>query len=104
MRPLYIALAYVLAFIYHALWKWFVPFTLPALLAGILGMELLSDLPPAQAIPAALMLAGIVAAAWWQWWQTEGLRERLKALEQWREEHTEYYYLDENGEEKICDY
>jgi hypothetical protein len=81
MRLLHRATGWTVIFLYTFGWKCFVPFTLPALLAGILGFELVSDMPPAQGIPAALMLAGLVAIAWWQWWRTEGLRERLHALE-----------------------
>jgi hypothetical protein len=85
-------------------WKCFLPITLPALFAGLLGFDLMDALPPDKGIPAAVMLAALVAVIGWQWWRTEDLRERLAALEEWRDdEQTEYYYLDEDGEEKLCD-
>jgi type II secretory pathway component PulM len=81
MRTLFLAFYYVAAFVYCALWKWFVPFTLPALLAGILGFELVNSMPREKGIAAAVILMSLVAIAWWQWWQTEGLRERISKLE-----------------------
>ncbi len=60
MRLLHRATGWTVIFLYTFGWRCFIPFTLPALLAGILGFELVSDLPPARAIPAALMLAAQV--------------------------------------------
>jgi hypothetical protein len=51
-----------------------------------------------------LMLAGMVVIAWWQWDTAERFRERLAALEDRMEKQTVYYRVDENGEEKNCDY
>ncbi len=81
MRLLHRATGWTVIFLYTFGWRCFISFTLPALLAGILGFELVSDLPPARAIPAALMLAALVAIAWRQWWRTESLRERIRTLE-----------------------
>ena len=61
MRPLFPGGAYTVVFTYCALSKWFVPVTLPALLAGVLGFGLMSQMPPENAIASAVILAGLVA-------------------------------------------
>ncbi len=98
MRLLHRATGWTVIFLYTFAWKCFVPFTLPALLAGLLGVELVSHLPPARAIPAALMLAGLVAIAWWQWWRMEGLRQRIRTLE---DEVDDLYVYETPGGEII---
>ena len=51
--------------------EWFLPVTLAALLAGVLGFAVVTDLPQAEVIPAALVLASMVGIAWWNWWNAE---------------------------------
>jgi hypothetical protein len=55
---------------------------LPSVLACALGTALVDDLPLRESVPAVLVLAALVVAVWWQWWQTEGLRERISKLEE----------------------
>jgi hypothetical protein len=83
--------------VYYVFWKFFLSVTLPALLAGILGFELVNALPPGRSIPAALTLAAIVALACSQWRNAESLRARLEALEQWRESQIVYVRGREPG-------
>jgi uncharacterized membrane protein YfcA len=97
MRRLpFLAFCYLAAFTYHAAWKWFIPVTLPALLAGVLGFFLVSDLPQAEGVPAALVLVSMVAIAWWNWWNAEALRDRVNKLEDEVDEL--YVYETPDGE------
>ena len=95
-RFLFLAFCYLAAFTYCAAWKWFIPVTLPALLAGILGFAVVSGLPQAEAFPAAIVLASMVGIAWWNWWNAEALRDRLKKLEDEVDEL--YVYETPDGE------
>lgn len=80
-RLLFLGFCYLAAFTYCAAWKWFIPVTLPALLAAILGFTVLTGMSQAEVIPTALVLVSLVAVAWWNWWNAEALRERVKKLE-----------------------
>ena len=62
--------------------RWFLLVLLPSALAGALLPVLVSDFPPAESLPAVLVLVVLVAVIWRQWFQMEALRHRLHAIEE----------------------
>ena len=80
----YCALVTIMRCLFEGLWKQCVPMFLLTLLVGGVYEQLVVLLPFCKSLPAEVLLAGVVAIAWWQWDRAECLRARLQWLEMQR--------------------